>query len=64
MPKGQCKGLYSYDPEHDCYKQVATEEHYDPAERPDPIFVYRAKSITEYKEAWYIGDNLVCPKDG
>ena len=48
MKQGQCLGLYSYDPEHYCYKQVATEEHCVPAERVSR-FVYRASN-----EVWYI----------
>ena len=50
LKQGQCLGLYSHDPEHGCYIQVATEEHWDPAYRVSK-FVYRASN-----EVWYISD--------
>ena len=49
MKRGECLGLYNFDPDHGCYKQVATEEHYDPALRVSR-YIYRASD-----EEWYIG---------
>lgn len=48
MKQGQCLGLYYFDPDHGCYKQVATEEHWDPSGRFS-IYIYRASD-----EVWYI----------
>ena len=42
--------MYSFDQEHDCYKQVATEENHYPSLRKSR-FVYQASD-----EAWYISD--------
>ena len=48
MSRGQCLGLYSFDQEHGCYKQVATEENCYPSQRKSR-FVYIGSD-----EVWYI----------
>jgi len=48
MEKGECLGLYHFDTDHGCYKQVATEEHCNPAKRRSR-YIYRASN-----EVWNI----------
>ena len=57
MKQGQCLGLYSYDPEHCCYKLVATEEHWNPAEREHMFIEPLMKCDTSVT-------HLVRPQDG